>query len=257
LGTGGLEVPLLRRAFSIAGLRRSSAGVEIDVIYRVVGKGTRWMGSLRSGDQASLLGPQGNAFPIDASAPAAWLIAGGVGLPPLLWFAEALRNAGKSVVFFYGAQRRALVALELTQATAPTADAKTAALSVPQLAAIGVPVVLSTDDGSVGFPGHVGKALEAYAIANCPKPGDVVLYTCGPERMMHFVAAFAAKHELSAFACVERSMACATGMCQSCVVPVRAPADKDGWRYRLCCTDGPVFAAADVIWDMPAFLAAR
>jgi len=52
-------------------------------------------------------------------------------------------------------------------------------------------------------------------------------------------------------------MACATGMCQSCVVPVLDPSDSAGWRYRLCCTDGPVFDTNEVIWDMPAFLAAH
>jgi dihydroorotate dehydrogenase electron transfer subunit len=253
----GLETPFLRRAFSIAGLRRSPGNVEIDVIYRVVGKGTRWMGSLRPGDRASLLGPQGNAFPIDAVAPEAWLIAGGVGLPPLLWFTESLRQAGKQVIFFYGAQRLDLAALQLDPAVAPSADACTATLSAARLAKIGVPVVLSTDDGSIGFHGHVGQALEAYAAANHRRAGEVVLYTCGPEKMMHFVAQLAAKRQLRAHACVERSMACATGMCQSCVVPVHDRTDSAGWRYRLCCTDGPVFETNEVIWDMPTFLAAH
>jgi dihydroorotate dehydrogenase electron transfer subunit len=253
----GLETPFLRRAFSIAGLRRAAAKVEIDVIYRVVGKATRWMEGLRPGDRASLLGPQGNAFPIDASASQAWLIAGGVGLPPLLWFAEALRESGKQVVFFYGAQRRELAALELNVGIALRSDACIATMSSAHLGRIGVPVVISTDDGSLGFRGHVGQALEAYAAANSPRPGEVILYTCGPERMMHFVAGFAARHCLRAYACLERSMACATGMCQSCVVPMHDTADPAGWRYRLCCTDGPIFDTKEVIWDMPAFLALR
>lgn len=43
-------------------------------------------------------------------------------------------------------------------------------------------------------------------------------------------------------------MACGTGMCQSCVVPVHDETDAEGWRYRLCCTEGPVFDAAHINW---------
>ena len=81
------SVPMLRRAYSIAGMRRQERAVEIDIIYRVVGKGTRWLQTLRAGQSLSVLGPQGNQFPIVPEKPTAWLVAGGVGLPPMLWLA--------------------------------------------------------------------------------------------------------------------------------------------------------------------------
>lgn len=250
--------PFLRRAFSIAGLRRTDDAVELDVIYRVVGASTGWMSRLRPGDCASILGPQGNRFPIHDRGHA-WLIAGGVGLPPLLWFSEELaglqtsaRGVGRDVVFFYGSQRASVTALQMDLRVPLAKDACAAALSSVELAALGIPLVLSTDDGSLGFRGHVGQALEAYWAAN-PVAGDqLVLYTCGPERMMAYVAKFATRVGALCYACVERSMACATGMCQSCVVPVHDPGDADGWRYRLCCTDGPIFESGDIIWDFEA-----
>jgi len=245
--------PFLRRAFSIAGLRRSAEGVELDVIYRVVGSLTGWLAKMRAGDPISILGPQGNRFPIQRDRPNAWLVAGGVGLPPLLWFAEELHAAKKIAVFFYGAQRADVVALRMDAKTAPASDACAATMASVELADLRVPVVVSTDDGSLGFCGHVGQALEAFWQANPVPPEELVLYTCGPERMMRFVAEFAARIGAMCFACVERSMACATGMCQSCVVATRDANDTEGWRYRLCCTDGPVFDAAEVIWDLETF----
>ncbi len=248
LPTATIE-PFLRKAFSITGLRRTDGGVEIDVIYRVVGTLTRWLESLAQGDFASLLGPQGNRFPIEVGRSTAWLVAGGVGLPPLQWLVEALHAANRQAVFFYGAQRIELVALSMSESIQPAKNARTATLAATELTAFGVPVVISTDDGSLGFPGHIGQALEEFHSANPIPGGQLVLYTCGPEKMMAFVAKFAASLGAACYACVERSMACATGMCQSCVVPVHDPMDADGWRYRLCCTDGPVFDASEIIWD--------
>ncbi|MEK6798247.1 MAG: dihydroorotate dehydrogenase electron transfer subunit [Planctomycetota bacterium] len=245
------EGPLLRRAFSIAGLRRAAGGVELDVIYRVVGAGTRWMSTLPPGDVLSVLGPQGNHFPIHPDRLHAWLIAGGVGVPPMLWLAEALRAAQRETIAFCGAQRRDLLALTIDGSCPLDPSARRAVLSAAEFRLHGAAVIVSTDDGSIGFRGHVGQALTAYAEASRHNPQEVVVYTCGPERMMHFVAEFCAKRGLLAYACMERAMACGTGMCQSCVVPVRDEADVEGWRYRLCCTDGPVFDASSILWNPP------
>lgn len=244
-----LKAPLLRRAFSVAELVRRTDCVEVDVMYRVVGTATNWLGSLKSGDAISVMGPLGREFPISAVKPNAWLVAGGVGLPPLLWLAKTLQKRGKQAVAFCGAQSRDLLALEQDAETPPATDARAGALSAREFANVGTPVVISTDDGSLGFRGHVGAALTAYASAN-PAPGDtLVVYTCGPERMMRFVAEFCIERDIECHVCVERNMACGTGMCQSCIVPVRDTSDAAGWRYRLCCTEGPVFDAKTVIWD--------
>lgn len=247
LSASSLE-PLLRRAFSIAGLRREDLSTCVDVIYRVVGAGTVWMASLRSGDHISVMGPLGNRFPVSATKSQAWLVAGGVGLPPLLWLAEFLHARGKNVVAFLGAQSKDLLAIEWTDA-APDADAVAATLCSAEFARCGAGLVISTDDGSCGLHGHVGQAMAAFQDAHSPNPADVVVYTCGPYRMMRFVARHCAARGMECLVCMEQAMACGTGTCQSCVIPVREPSDAAGWRYALCCTEGPVFQAPRIDWD--------
>jgi len=244
-----LRAPLLRRAFSIARLDRLDHGVDVDVIFRVVGTATRWMEQLRLGDSISVLGPLGNHFPIHATKPTAWLVAGGVGLPPMLWLADALNRAGKRVVAFCGAQSADLLALSFDEAIPLSQDACTATRSASDFVASNSDVVVSTDDGSIGYHGHVGSALAEFVQANPISPDDVVVYTCGPERMMRFVAEFCAARSTECHVCVERNMACGTGMCQSCVVPIRDASDPAGWRYQLCCAEGPVFDARQVVWS--------
>ncbi len=242
---------MLRRAFSIAGFRAVGRGAEIEVIYRVVGVGTRWMSSLRAGDAVSVLGPQGNAFPIVSDAANALLVAGGVGLPPMLFLSEALRDAGKTTVALCGAQMGDLLAVTIDSTVRLSTTAREATASAVEFAVRGAKVVVSTDDGSLGFKGHVGQALTEFCEANPVAPDDLVVYTCGPERMMEFVAQFCESRGIRCYVCMERAMACGTGMCQSCVVPVRDESDVQGWRYRLCCMDGPVFEAGEVLFSQP------
>jgi len=246
-----LTVPMLRRAFSIAGLRRTASGVEIDLIYRVVGTATRWMESLKADDPVSILGPLGNNFPISQCKPLAWLVSGGVGLPPMLWLAEALRAASKQAVAFCGAQRADLFPLNLNPAQPADRTARTATPTAAEFSERGTPVVLSTDDGSLGFRGYVAAAMSAFHDANLVDPQTLVVYTCGPEPMMRAVADFCTARMIECYVCMERNMACGTGMCQSCVVPVHEAAEPDGWCYRLCCTDGPIFEASSLLWQGP------
>lgn len=243
--------PILRRAFSIAGFRSDSddkAAARIDIIYRVVGTATRWMQTLACGDGVSLLGPLGNAFPIDATRPRAWLIAGGVGLPPLLWLCEALHAADIETVAFLGAQAADLIPLSIHAGAVVPPDGVVAPLEVEEFAATDTRVVISTDDGSVGYHGHVGQALAAFHRTHAVPSAELTVYTCGPERMMRFVAEFCRRRGIICYACMERAMACGTGTCQSCVVEIRDDESADGWRYDLCCMQGPVFDVADVVW---------
>lgn len=240
---------MLRRAFSIAGLRRHGESAEIDIIYRVVGKATRWMSQLNSHDRVNLLGPLGNSFTIESHHKTALPVAGGVGLPPMIWWAERLRQLNKNAVAFVGAQSRDLFALQLERdCVVPTCGTQ-AVFAAREFTQQGVKVVLSTDDGSLGFAGYVTGALENYLDAHPQEQAHVAVYTCGPELMMKAVADLCAQREIDCQLCMERSMACGIGTCQSCPVPVRDPAAVDGWRYKLCCTDGPVFDRREVIWE--------
>ena len=106
--------------------------------------------------------------------------------------------------------------------------------------------IITTDDGSYGFAGRVTEALVAWLDSGAA-PAKPVLYTCGPEGMMKAVAAMARERGLRCEVAVERAMACGMGTCQSCVI--RQVADNErGWRYRLACTDGPIFEAASLLW---------
>ena len=200
----------------------------------------------------SVLGPLGNAFPIQVQKRNAWLVSGGVGLPPMLWLAEALAKARKSTIAFCGARSRDLLPLALTPGSLPSSTASSAERCVEEFARVGVKAVISTDDGSLGYPGHIGAAMQAYHEANAVATDDVVVYTCGPERMIRFVAEYCVARQIECHVCMERNMACGTGLCQSCVVPIRDESAIDGWRYRLCCTDGPVFSAESILWESPA-----
>jgi dihydroorotate dehydrogenase electron transfer subunit len=228
----------------------------MDVIYRIVGTATRWMARLAPGQVVSAMGPLGNSFPLSPTKQHAWMVAGGVGLPPMLWLAERLRGAGKEPVAFVGARRAALLPLAIENPGGVARDGRSASLSAAEFSLWDTPVVISTDDGSLGCQGHIPDTMKEFARANDVAHDDLVVYTCGPEPMMQAVACFCVKHSIECYTCLERAMACGTGTCQSCAVAVRDAKYDDGWRYALCCTEGPVFDARRVIWtDNPTQVA--
>jgi dihydroorotate dehydrogenase electron transfer subunit len=236
---------LLRRAFSIADLRRGDASVEIDILHHAVGAATRWMAGLVPQDRVSVIGPLGNGFPPPSPDRAVWLLGGGIGLPPVLWLANTLAGAGQPVVLFVGARTTRLLPLTLR----PGNGASTP--SVTEVRGPNVSTVLCTDDGSLGYRGTVLAALQDMFTARSTPPDSVTLYGCGPEAMLQALGAWAVRQGLDCHLCTERTMACGMGTCQSCVIPVRAGSASDGWAYKLCCTDGPVFAASEVLWSPP------
>jgi len=239
---------LLRRPFSIAGLRRDDQGCRIELIHRVVGRGTAWLASRRPGDPISLLGPLGRPFSIVEDRPMAYLVCGGVGVSPMPWLAETLQRAGKQVLAFCGARTAELLPLSLEPGAGRASMALSPERTAREFAASGTPVILASDDGTIGWAGTIAAALTAYHRAH-PVPADrLVVYACGPEAMLKALAAFCRGHGIPCQVSLERRMACGTGTCQSCVVRVHEPSDPDGWAYRLCCTDGPVFDAAAVHW---------
>ena len=253
-----LEGPLalLRRPFSLAGRRDTPAGVELDIIHRVVGVGTDWMARLQVDDTVGILGPLGNAFGLPKSDGQAILVGGGVGIPPMIYLAEALH--GRRGVVFSGALTRDLLPLTVDpDAPVPTADSHAPLMNIGEFSRHGIPAVISTDDGSYGFRGLVTQALERYLDERLSDPAErarAIVYTCGPEGMMKRVAEIAATRGIECQVAVERAMACGMGTCQSCCIRVRKPdsakpplAGRE-WCYRLACTDGPVFRGADLLW---------
>jgi dihydroorotate dehydrogenase electron transfer subunit len=234
---------VLRRPFSLAGRRDTPAGVELDFIHRVVGVGTDWLSRLTAGDRVSIIGPLGNIFTLPPVASTALLVGGGVGIPPMIYLAQHL--AGRPAVAFSGAVTRDLLALTVTAEPTSCLEGD---LNVAEFATYGVPAVISTDDGSLGYRGYVTQALEEHLDRFYPTGGTSIaptIYTCGPELMMRRVADIAQSRNIPVQIAVERAMACGMGTCQSCVIKTKTT---DGWRYKLACTDGPVFSGDELLW---------
>ncbi|GJQ25145.1 MAG: dihydroorotate dehydrogenase B (NAD(+)), electron transfer subunit [Phycisphaerae bacterium] len=235
---------MLRRPFSVGGLRRGVRSVEIDILGRVVGPGTAWLAGRRRGDTVNILGPLGRPFSITINDEIPILVAGGVGLPPIRWLAETLCRAGIEPSFIYGAQSRDLLAVALC--AEPARDGKMSEC-IKEFAGLGIRAAITTDDGSCGLRGRVTDALGIQLDACAGRAARV--YACGPEPMLRAVAERCAARGVACEVAMERVMGCGMATCQSCVVPVRDGASTDGWRYALCCREGPVFDASAVIWS--------
>jgi len=237
--------PLLRRPLSIAGRRDVGGGAELELIYRAIGTGTQWLSGVRTGQPLSVLGPLGNGFAIRPEKPLAVLVGGGVGVPPMIYLAEALAAAGKDVVAFCGARTGRMLPLKLD-------GDGVSAVGEPRLCAaefsrLNIPSVIATDDATLGVGGTVSEALNDWLNLHLPAERDLVIYTCGPEGMMQAVALMALSRGYECQVAMERHMACGMGTCQSCIVKIR-DASPRGWSFKLCCTDGPVFDAATIVW---------
>jgi dihydroorotate dehydrogenase electron transfer subunit len=235
---------LLRRPFSLSGRVDDDNGTRLEIVHRIVGVGTQWLSELKVGDRIDLIGPLGNAFNIPDDKSIGLLVGGGVGLPPMFYLAEALAGAGWRGVGFVGAQSRDLLAVTL--------DGDHAA----EFAAHNFDTVFTTNDGSYGLKGLITDGLrQRLDTLSDEDVRRAVIFTCGPEPMMHAVAKLAAEHSIDCQVCLEQAMACGMGTCQSCVVriedvtrPHAVAEDGRPWRYKLACTDGPVFDASDVVW---------
>ncbi len=244
------DLPYLRRPFSIAG-RRDGPGrtwTDLDIIHRVVGKATGILETLRPGDRVSILGPLGKGFRVSPSIKNALLVGGGVGIPPMIYLAEKVSRSGIKAVAFAGAQKGAVVSLTLPPTYPLTLTEPEQYLNTAEFAAFGVPTVIATDDGSLGFPGYVTQALERF-LSSHPElnRANTVIYCCGPTPMMKATSLVADRFSIPCQVSLEQPMACGMGTCQSCVIKFRVPESSD-WVYKLTCTDGPVFDSADIIW---------
>ncbi len=254
---------LLRRPFSLAGRGDGpDQGTWIEIVHRVVGTGTAWLAELKPGDRVDLLGPLGNAFHLPPGKSLALLVGGGVGLPPMFYLAQALHPAGWDAVAFVGAMTADLLAVDWSSNAAVDPHGQPT-LCIAQFAPLNIPAVVTTNDGSRGLRALITTGLEHHLKAL--SPGDAaraVIFTCGPEKMMHAVAQLAQTHGVDCQVCLEQAMACGMGTCQSCIVKIDPRKDerfrhedpqgttRDGrpWRYKLACSDGPVFDAQAVVW---------
>jgi dihydroorotate dehydrogenase electron transfer subunit len=237
--TSGGQDPLLRRPFSIFELLRDPSGRPsgVSIFNKRIGAGTTLLARVEAGTRLPLLGPLGRPFePVDPPAEA-WMVAGGVGLAPFVTLAAALAARRTRTTLFYGARRDdELHCVELFDA-------------------LGVTVVLATEDGSRGVRGRVTVALSA-ALEERPLGNPVKLYVCGPTPMMRACAQLAAVHGRACDVSLEQVMGCGLGGCYSCVVLARPSTELGAGgvhggtpHHTRTCIEGPVFDAQRVVWE--------
>jgi dihydroorotate dehydrogenase electron transfer subunit len=104
---------------------------------------------------------------------------------------------------------------------------------------------VATDDGSAGFKGFVSDCVLDWLKQNNVNPAETIIYACGPHPMLASIARLAANQKIDCQISMEEMMACGIGLCQSCAVKCK---DQSGEKYKLCCKDGPIFDAKDIIF---------
>ncbi|RMH61192.1 MAG: dihydroorotate dehydrogenase electron transfer subunit [Zetaproteobacteria bacterium] len=228
----------LRRPISIMRADRDKG--TIDLLYKVVGEGTRLLAQRRKGSRLAVLGPIGEPFDLTDTTRRYVLIGGGVGIPPMIFAAEQLAGRAE-VVLFAGSEVPFPFALQPAPELLPGIDGN-AILTLRALADRGVPCRLASNAGLYGcFAGHVPDLARAYLQA---LPEDerarVVLLACGPHPMLHAVARLGRAYALPTWLSLEEYMACAVGGCAGCVVRT---VERGREYYRRVCVDGPVFPA--------------
>lgn len=204
--------PLLKRPFSH--FRKSNNG-DIQIFFRIKGKGTILLSGLKKGSSVEILGPLGRPYP-DPSGKVNIVVAGGIGIASLY---SLIERCDKPYVF-YGARNSE----EL--------------FFIDELKKYSRDVFVTTDDGSAGEKGLITERLERF-LDVMTEPFTV--YACGPSKMLEKVSEITKEREGVAYISVEERMACGIGACLGCVV-------KTTKGYQRVCKEGPVFDAREILW---------
>jgi dihydroorotate dehydrogenase electron transfer subunit len=230
IGVPGSDV-LLRRPFSVCGLPgtfEDGAPRALQVLYRVYGRGTSLLASLRPGAALHVLGPLGRGFEAPDRADARPVfVAGGIGSAPFPAFAVELTRAAFRPTMIYGARSSGeLPLLDWFRARCES-------------------VTVTTDDGSMGTRGLVTGPLGELLAG--PDRDRLHVYACGPSPMLKAVARQALAAGVRCDLALEAPMACGFGVCLGCVVPTRGTSHGE-IRYERVCVEGPVMRAEHMAW---------
>jgi dihydroorotate dehydrogenase electron transfer subunit len=232
--------PLLRRPFSYWDVRPSPAGQEVDLLYTVVGAGTRRLAAKGPGDKVPYMGPLGIGFTPKAVGTCVF-VAGGVGIVPFYLFARQLaaRAGAKRPPFETGAPRPRMILLF-------GGRTESMLYGIDDFPGVGVEALAATEDGSRGIRGLVTALLDA----QLPRldRSSLQLYTCGPDKMMEAVVRIARRETLPCEVSMERHMGCGLGACGACVTKVLSEDGRD-WRHSRICYEGPTYDAARLVYD--------
>lgn len=225
--------PFLRRPLSI----HRASGKTIEILYEVVGRATEILSHKKRGEYLDIIGPLGNGFNYklktmlylakDKDQIMKILVAGGMGVAPLLFLAEKLvarlraSAVGENIVLL-GVRTKSQVLCE------------------KEFMDLGYSVRIATDDGSKGFRGKVTGLLKKFLQTNGGKQ-QVAIYACGPRPMLREISRISKQHRFCSEISLEEHMACGIGACLGCVVNTTTG-------YKRVCKEGPVFNADEIIW---------
>ena len=228
--------PLLRRPISVAEI--SPDQDEITLLYRIQGRGTEILARARCGEKLSVMGPLGKGFSLPEEGEL-WLVAGGIGIFPLYALAQSAFAEGRTVRLFWGGEDQSFI--------------KSSGLAAWR--ALGIPMYLSTLDGTLGDKGLVTEQLQGRLIelfgqtiqTKGTSPRAISVATCGPKRMMQAVTEQCMNFAVPVQVSLEERMGCAVGACLGCVCTL---VDAAGTLiHKKICQDGPVFRGEEVVWD--------
>ena len=220
----GQASPLLRRPFSIHDLIMEGGRVTgFDILYKIIGKGTEALSRGRAGDMVDVLGPLGRGFSTRGDFRRVHMVAGGIGVAPLVFLAKHLMRQGlpssQITLFIGGRSCGDLLCLEIFEH-------------------LGIQLKVTTDDGSAGSQCLITQPLAETLRQQKPE----ILFACGPMPMLREVMAISRKDGIPCQISIETMMACGMGACLGCAVEKRDSKEK----YLHACMDGPVFEAGRI-----------
>ena len=212
---------LLRRPISIYDACHKKGYVEI--VFQVVGEGTRLLSAVKTGDFLDVLGPLGNGFSVSGDTRHLFVVGGGCGAAPVKFAASRFNFTGRSCFIGFKSGDAAYDLQEFEN----SCDS----------------LLIATEDGSIGYKGLITEVLEDELKRNLP---DLML-ACGPVPMMKAIQQMAEKYRVPCQLLLEERMGCGIGACMTCACAVRD--DEDGFIYKRVCKDGPVFWSREVMLD--------
>jgi len=219
LRINGRDDLLLRRPFSVAMTRPAQSLFEI--VYRVVGQGTRTMTELCRGEKVDLMGPLGTGFHLPEEPTNCLLLGGGVGVAPLWGLAAQLSKKKNNVIALLGFRSSDKVFGE------------------DIFRKLRIEAIVTTDDGSYGLKGFVSDHLQKSLNRSIGHA-----YVCGPNPMLKAVLPMIRESRIKGEVSLEERMGCGYGVCLSCVVNIA----KEGVvEKKRICTEGPVFDLEHVV----------
>jgi dihydroorotate dehydrogenase electron transfer subunit len=233
------DIPM-RRPLSI--MRADPREGWIDILYKIVGPGLSALARRRVGDSLSVLGPIGRGFDLNPARPRPLLIGGGVGIPPMVFLAEALtadRRAEWKPLVLMGSEIPFPFQSRPSTILVPGIPDGVIA-SMPLLDGWGIPSRLASRSGFPGcFDGFVTELAAAWLSTLDEKAlREVEIFSCGPTPMLEATTQLAARFGVPCQVSLEEFMACAVGGCAGCAVRVKTPS---GPAMKRVCVDGPVF----------------